>query len=141
MDNYEEEKEKNEKRNKKYLNEFTNWLKQKGLKDKTIRKHVGNADLYINEYLTYYEILTSEKGVYFVGSFLDGWFIEKCLWASKYSLKEMASSIKKFYQYMAENNYVSKEDYDEMCQIIKGGMEEFIETLNDYDNGIYYDIF
>lgn len=141
MDNYFEEKEKNEKKNKKYLNEFTNWLKQKDLKDKTIRKHVSNVDLYINEYLTYYEMLTPEEGVCFVDSFLDGWFIEKCLWASENSLKETASSIKKFYQYMAENNYVSKEAYDEMCQIVKGGMDGFIETLNDYDNGIYYDIF
>ena len=91
--------------------------------------------------MNYYEITKVEDGIDEVHSFLSGWFIEKCLWASKNSLKETAASIKKFYQYMSENNYVSVEDYNEMCYFIKDNMDEFLEILEEFDNGTYYDIF
>ena len=102
---------------------------------------LNNVDLYIDDYLNYYDITKVEDGTSSVHSFLDGWFIEKCLWASKNSLKETASSIKKFYQYMSENNYVSEKDYKDMCSFIKENMEEFLEQVDAYDNGTYYDIF
>lgn len=38
--------------------------------------------------------------------FLDEWFINKYLWVSKSSLKKTLASLKKFYQYMSENDYV-----------------------------------
>ena len=92
---------------------------KKGLVKKTIRKHLSNVDLYINDYLNYYDITKVENGISSVHSFLDGWFIEKCLWASKNSLKETAASIKKFYQFMSENDYVSVADYKDMCRLSK----------------------
>ena len=141
MFDYDKKVEENRKRNEKYIKEFESWLKEKGLVDKTIRKHLNNVDLYINNYLNYYEITKVEDGIDEVYSFLSGWFIEKCLWASKNSLKETADSIKKFYQYMSENNYVSVEDYNEMCYFIKDNMDEFLEILEEFDNGTYYDIF
>ena len=82
-----------------------------------------------------------EDGVYSVYGFLDGWFIEKCLWASRNSLKETAASIKKFYECMSEKGYVKKEDYKSLCLEIKEGMDEFLEQLDAFDNGTYYDIF
>lgn len=72
--------------------------------------------------------------------FLEGWFIEKCLFATKNSLKETAVSLKKFYQYMSEYNYVKKEDYKQLCSIIKDNMDIYLEQLEAFDNGIYYDI-
>ena len=53
----------------------------------------------------------------------------------------MVASLKKFYQYMSENNYVSVEDYKDMCSFIKDSMDGFYETLDDFDNGTYYDMF
>ena len=53
----------------------------------------------------------------------------------------MAASIKKFYQYMSENNYVSNGNYKILCDIIKENMEEFLDTLDAFDNGKYYDMF
>ena len=50
---------------------------KKGLVKKTIRKHLSNVDLYINDYLNYYDITKVEDGMSSVHSFLDGWFIEK----------------------------------------------------------------
>ena len=141
MLDYDKKIEENRKRNEKYIKEFEEWLNEKGLVVKTIRKHLNNVDLYINDYLNYYDVIKVEEGMEEIYSFFDDWFIEKCLWASRSSLKEIASSTKKFYQYMSENNYVSVENYKDMCIFIKENMDEFLEQLDAFDNEIYYDEF
>lgn len=100
--------EENHKRNEKFIEEFESWLIQKDLAMKTIRKHLNNASLYINDYLNYYAASTMEDGENYVHAFLNGWFIEKCPWSSRKSLKETAASIKKIYQCMSEKGYVNK---------------------------------
>ena len=133
--------EENKKRNKKFMKEFEEYLKEKNLKDKTIKKHLSNVDLFINDYLNYYDIETPEEGINSVYSFLSGWFIEKCMWATVYTTKETAASIKKFYAYMSEKGYVKKEDYKELCEELKDSMDEILEYLDAFDNGTYYDMF
>ena len=63
------------------------------------------------------------------------------MWASKSSIKENASSIKKFYQCMSEKEYIKVEDYKLLCKEIKDNMEEFLDSVNTYDDGSYYDLF
>ena len=141
MFDYDKKVEENRKRNEKYIKEFEKWLNEKGLVKKTVRKHLSNVDLYINDYLNYYDVTKVEDGINSVHSFLDGWFIEKCLWASRNSLKETAASIKKFYQFMSENKNISEDDYKDMCRFIKENMDEFLDQVDEFDNGTYYDIF
>lgn len=141
MKDLEKKIEENKKRNKKFMKEFEEYLKEKNLKDKTIKKHLSNVDLFINDYLNYYDIETPEEGINSVYSFLSGWFIEKCMWATVYTTKETAASIKKFYAYMSEKGYVKKEDYKELCEELKDSMDEILDTLEAFDNGTYYDMF
>ena len=141
MKDLEKKIEENKKRNKKFMKEFEEYLKEKNLKDKTIKKHLSNVDLFINDYLNYYDIETPEEGINSVYSFLSGWFIEKCMWATVYTTKETAASIKKFYAYMSEKGYVKKEDYKELCVELKDSMDEILEYLDAFDNGTYYDMF
>lgn len=141
MDDYEEQLENERKKNDKYLKEFQKWLENKGLKDKTIMNHVSNMDFYLNDYLNYYEITPMEEGIYDAYSFLSDWFIRKCLYASKTSIKENATSIKKFYQCMSEAGIVSVEDYKSLEKDLKDNMDDFLENLEDYDNGTYLDMF
>ena len=141
MKDLEKKIEENKKRNKKFMKEFEEYLKEKNLKDKTIKKHLSNVDLFINDYLNYYDIETPEEGINSVYSFLSGWFIEKCMWAHVYTTKETAASIKKFYAYMSEKGYVKKEDYKELCEELKDSMDEILEYLDAFDNGTYYDMF
>ncbi len=140
-DEYEIKVEQNKDINKKYITDYEQWLYEKGLVKKTIIKHLNNIDLYINEYLNYYDITRMEDGISCVYSFLNDWFIEKCIWASKNSLKEIATSIKKFYQCMYEKNYVSKDDYKLLCNLIKENMDEFLDQIDLYDNESYYNFF
>lgn len=141
MEDIEKKIKENQTRNKKFIKEFEEWLKEKSLSDKTIRKHISNVDLFINDYLNYYDIETAEEGITSVYSFLNGWFIEKCMWATPYTTKEEAASIKKFYAYMSEKGYVEKEDYVSLCRILKDNMDEILDTLEAFDNGTYYDMF
>ena len=141
MENIEKKKKENQTRNKKFIKEFEEWLKEKSLSDKTIKKHISNVDIFINDYLNYYDIETAEEGITSVYSFLNGWFIEKCMWATPYTTKEEAASIKKFYAYMSEKGYVEKEDYKFLCEELKDSMDEILDTLEAFDNGTYYDMF
>lgn len=141
MENIEKKIKENQTRNKKFLKEFEEWLKEKSLSDKTIKKHISNVDIFINDYLNYYDIETAEEGITSVYSFLNGWFIEKCMWATPYTTKEEAASIKKFYAYMSEKGYVEKEDYKFLCEELKDSMDEILDTLEAFDNGTYYDMF
>lgn len=141
MENIERKIKENQTRNKKFIKEFEEWLKEKSLSDKTIKKHISNVDLFINDYLNYYDVETAEEGINSVYSFLSGWFIEKCMWATPYTTKEEAASIKKFYAYMSEKGYVEKEDYKFLCEELKDSMDEILDTLEAFDNGTYYDMF
>ena len=138
LDGREKQLKENTKRNENYLKMFKKSLEEKQLTAKTIRKHVSNIDFYLNDYLTYYdEIIKMEDGMQHIGSFLGDWFIRKAMWASKASIKEMASSLKKFYEYMSALGFVKISDYQEMCYEIKDNMDLYLENLEDYDNGTF----
>jgi len=139
LDNYESKLEEIKKVNEKYLSEFENWLKEKKIGQKTINSHISNMDFYLNVYLNYYDITTMEDGVYDVYDFLGDWFIQKCLYASKTSIKENAASIKKFYKCMSELGYISKEDYESLATMLKDNMDVFLSSLDDFDNDTFYD--
>lgn len=138
LDEREKQLKENTKRNEDYLKMFEKSLEEKQLTAKTIRKHVSNIDFYLNDYLTYYdEIIKMEDGTQYTRSFLGDWFIRKAMWASKSSIKEMASSLKKFYEYMSALGFVKISDYQEMCYEIKDNMDLYLENLEDYDNGTF----
>ena len=138
LDERENQLKENTKRNEDYLKMFEKSLEEKQLTAKTIRKHVSNIDFYLNDYLTYYdEIIKMKDGTQYTGSFLGDWFIRKAMWASKSSIKEMSSSLKKFYEYMIALGFVKISDYQEMCYEIKDNMDLYLENLEDYDNGTF----
>ena len=138
LDEREKQLKENTKRNEDYLKMFEKSLEEKQLTAKTIRKHISNIDFYLNDYLTYYdEIIKMEDGTQHTRPFLGDWFIRKAMWASKSSIKEMASSLKKFYEYMSALGFVKISDYQEMCYEIKDNMDRYLENLEDYDNGTF----
>ena len=127
--------EENELRNNRFIEEFKGWLKNKKLTPKTIAKHTSNIELFLNNYLPYYEGETMEEGAASVYPFLDDWFIRKCMWSSKTSIKETASSIKKFYKCMNELGYIDNDKYELVAFTIKESMEDFLYSLDEYENG------
>ena len=123
--------------NKQLLIEFEDWLKSSGLSDKTIRNHILNVDLYINDYLLYETpVLEAKDGVYSgdINMFLGYWFIKKAMWASKSSIKANAASLKKFYTFLLEKGLIEKDDLQELKETIKEEMSEWLATLDRYDD-------
>ena len=117
------------------LKEFKRWLQEKGLSDKTIRKHVSNTEFYINHCLCYDDPpQTAAEGVGSINYFLGYWFIRKAIWASPASIRENAASLKKFYAFMAEMGYIKKDDFEELRKDIKEGLPEWLSTVSRYDD-------
>lgn len=131
---------KTEKRNEKFLDIFEKELKESGLSKKTIRGHISNASLFINDYLPYYQENTKmEDAMGYVDDFLGYFFIHKCMWATPSSLKATAASIKKFYKCMVSNGLVDEGDYKYLCDVLKENMDVFLQDLYEFDNFEDYD--
>ena len=130
----EEEVEKIKKENDMYLDWFDKWLKAKELTEKTIKNHVLNVDFFINEYVCYHSEETAINGYYKISSFLGDWFIRKALWSSCAYIKSMAASIKKFYNMLMEKGVFKKDDYKDLCEIIKEEMPDWLDEMKKYDD-------
>lgn len=135
---YEFECQKQEQRNESFLELFEEDLLSAGLNKNTVRKHLFNADFYINTYLLREEPLNMEQGCTKIDLFLGYYFIHKCMWSTPGNIKTTAASIKKFYKSMLEHGYVKKEDYNFLCSEIKGNMEEWQEDCARFNDGYFY---
>ena len=109
-------------------------MKNKKLSQKTIDKHVSNIDFYINEFLLYESPQQAAEGITELNYFLGYWFIKKAMWASPTSIKENITSLKHFYCYMNTIGQVSNEELAEMKVGIKESKDEWIETVQKYDD-------
>jgi site-specific recombinase XerD len=131
---YEAECEKRKEENQIFLTGFEGYLKDKNLSQKTIDKHLGNIDFFINEFLLYEGPKEASDGVSEVSYFLGFWFIRKAMWASVTSIKENIAGLKHFYSYMHTIGQVTSDELAELKETIKEEKEEWIETLRKYDD-------
>lgn len=122
-DQYLEECKKVKERNYLLLDLFKEDLIQSGLKDKTISRHLSNVDFYINEFLLYYDAYPMEEGLNMLDDYLGSFYIRKCLWSTPGNIKSTAASIKKFYKSMVDHGEIDKEDYYDLCSLIKDSMD------------------
>ena len=133
---WERQIEKAKKHNNKLLIEFEKYLKTKSLKSNTIKNHIDNVEFYANDFLLRYEIILVENGILEIGSFLGDFFIRKASWASKYTIQENIASFKKFYIFLNEIGKVSKNELNEMKELIKDEKSDWIEEVENYWDNI-----
>ena len=122
---YERECDKIRQTNEELLTLFEEELQNSGLSAKTVRRHLSNADFYINEYLLREEPRPMEDGITELDMFLGFFFIRKCMWSTPGTIKSTAASIKKFYKCMLNHGKISKDDYAYLCDDIKENMEQW----------------
>lgn len=111
--------------NEELLALFEEELHDSGLSAKTVRRHLSNAEFYINEYLLREEPRPMEDGITELDMFLGFFFIRKCMWSTPGTIKSTATSIKKFYKCMLNHGKISKDDYAYLCDDIKENMEQW----------------
>jgi hypothetical protein len=122
------------KENEELLSAFGQWLGRTGISEKTIDKHVSNADFYVNEFLLYEDAVPAKDGPGHISMFLGYWFIRKAMWANTGAIKQNAVSLKKFYTFMLEKGLIENEDLEDFEKTIKDGMSEWLETMKRYDD-------
>ena len=133
---WEKQIEKTRTNNNKLIIEFEKHLKTKSLKSDTVKKHIYNIDFYANDFLLRHEIIPVEKGILEIGYYLGDFFIRKTSWASKYTIQENIASFKKFYTFLNEIGQVSKNELNEMKELIKEEKANWIEEVENYWNNI-----
>ena len=131
---YERQSQAIRAQNIEILDTFQSWLHEKNLSESTIRKHRGNIDFYINEFLLYEEPKRPADGVDEVRLFLGYWFIRKAMWANETSIRSNAASLKKFYDFMLEHGKVTSDAVKELKETIKEELPDWIETVKRYDD-------
>jgi site-specific recombinase XerD len=131
---YEKDCQRIRNQNAKLLKDLENHLVEKKLSIKTIKKYCANIDFYINEFLLYEEPIEAPEGATEIGRFLGYWFIKKAMWASPTAIRENASSLKTFYQFLHERGAITKETLDTLKRTIKEEMPEWLETIKRYDD-------
>lgn len=120
--------------NKKYLEIFEAYLREKGLSDNTISTHMGNAAFYISTFLPWAGRVTLSEGCFNISEFFGHYFIRKCMWSTPATIKSTAASLKKFYKCMMENGFVEETDYKNFCEEVKYEMEDWQETCRQYND-------
>jgi len=105
----------------KLINGFEKWLEEKGLSYKTIDNHVRNISFFANQYLLRSEIKLLHESSNDTLFFLEGYFIDKCMWANKSSINSYISSFTKVYTYFYEKQMISKTELDVMKSELKEG--------------------
>lgn len=121
------------KKNAEHIKRYRKWLEEKKLTATTIKRHISNVEFYINEYLNYYDAQEAKAGCYCIDGYLGNFFIRKAMWSSCAQIKANGASIKKFYASMLEIGEIEEEDYRNLCDEIKEGMEEWIEKMRRHD--------
>ena len=120
-DEYEKECEEIRSENANLIQSFKSELEEKGLSPKTIKVHVDNVDLYINDFLLREDAEPMESGLGRLDTFFY-FFIHKCMWSTPGNVKTTAASLKKFYKCMMELKKIDKEDYQYFCETLKEGI-------------------
>ena len=143
MKNYDDLVKEIHKRNDNLIYNFAGWLKRSGLGENTIAKHISNIEFFLNEYVTHQDIsdnegeitlCNAEDGIDLVDDFLGYWFIKKAMWSDASSIRSNIASIKKFYTFMQSLNLISKDDLKMLNEEIKESKDEWIDTVNRYNN-------
>ena len=123
-----------QKENEALLKGFRSWLVGSGLSGKVIDGHIGNVQFFIDNYLLRYDSVPAAEGATSISGYLGGWFIHKCLWASKSSIRANAASLKKFYTFMVERGKTPPEDLEILKEDIKEEMGEWLAELRRFDS-------
>lgn len=100
---------------------------------------MSNVEFYLNDYLdNYIEPSRMEDGIRRMNHFFSYFFIQKCLWSTGNAIKENISSFKKFYKLMSEKNFILKEEYEYMLELIKESKDVWIKECDDFNSGDDY---
>ncbi|MCK5847365.1 MAG: hypothetical protein KAG84_07995 [Bacteroidales bacterium] len=107
------------------LEGFELWMEEKGYSSNDIKGHIQNIGFFANQYLLRSDIHLLNESSKEVIPFLQSYFIDKCQWANKESMKNYFSSFRNIYTYLAEINKINEDE----LSILKSDLELNKEPL------------
>lgn len=111
---YENACEEIRQENARLLNDFVSLLRSQRLAPSTIKKHRDNVEFFINEFLLYEDAKRPGEGIGEVDAFLGDWFIRKAMWSTPSAIKSTATSLFKFYAFLAAFEKVTPAELAEL---------------------------
>lgn len=120
--------------NARLLDDFASMLRKQRLAPSTIRRHRDNADFFLNEFLLYEEAQTAVDGITEIDRFLGDWFIRKAMWSTPRAIKSNATSLFKFYAFLAALDKITPTQLAELRLTINRRLPEWQAACERYNN-------
>jgi len=133
---YEHTCEQVRQENERLLDAFVALLRRQRLAPRTIKRHRDNVEFFLNEFLLWEGVKTPGEGIGEVDAFLGDWFIRKAMWSTPSAIKSNATSLYKFYAFLAALDRVTPEQLAALSQTIVRQMpvwRAMCERYNDPD--------
>ena len=109
---------------------FEDDLRKQGLSDLTIQRHTDRIDLFLNAFLAYNHSSSVRHASGFPGEYFGRFLIRYVRSADL--IKTHASSVRKFYKWLAQNGAITQEEYKRFYQIVKDKMDTWQNTFFRY---------
>ena len=132
-EDYEKACDEIQRANTQILEQFEGVIRSKGLTKRTIESHLGNIDLFLNDFLLREEPYQAAEGITRLDSFFY-FFIHKCMWSTPGTVKTTATSLKKFYQFMRDSGKISAEDFAFVSGEIKENLPRWVEDCRKFND-------
>ncbi len=133
--NYEKACVKIRQENEILLDNFVLMMRGQRLALRTISAHRDHVDFYINEFLLYQDAKRPSEGIGEVGEFLGDWFIRKAMWSTPRHIKSNATSLYKFYAFLAASGKVTVAELAELKETIARRLPEWQARCERYNDG------
>ena len=118
------------------LDGFVALLREQRLAPGTIGKHRENVEFFINEFLLYRDATRPAEGIGEISEFLGDWFIRKAMWSTPRYIKGTATSLYKFYGFLAASDKITLAELAELKGTIAQHLAEWqarCQRYNDVD--------
>ncbi len=117
------------------LDDFVTLLQGQRLSTPTIRRHRENVEFFINEFLLYEDAKRPADGIGEIDEFLGDWFIRKAMWSTPRYIKSCATSLYKFYGFLAASGKVTDVELAELKGTIAQHLAEWQARCERYNEG------
>lgn len=120
--------------NKDCLEMFTRELEAK-FTEKTVRKHLSNVEVYLNDFLA----LRLGKGpgegcdVDNLNSFFS-WMPSHLMYSGESTVKDTIAGLKRFFKLMLDKGVIEKAEYQEFLEMVKDNKEYWLEEMAQFNN-------
>ncbi len=125
------------KHNDAIIKEFEQSMKTSGLVKKTIRNHIQNVDLFVNDYMLIEEI-EFENWHDEIDEFFE-WAIRKNVVISQSSLRQFVSSIRKFYKFLFDTRKIDIKTSKKVNSVLREGVTDWSISVQQFEDELLAD--